>query len=149
MSNTPSLEGATCVSSDSAVVSPLQSLESSRVTSLPCPERPEDRLSLTVGAPEGLPQPGGVLPTLPGVPSPAFPRVGDLTVRRSPQLIPLLQQVLHRMDCLWLHIDQHQRMLDYSRQDLQGLGHLMKNVMEVSGIYWEDLGLGHQCGGKH
>ena len=40
MSNTPSLEGVTCVLSDSAVVSPLQSLESSRVTSLPCPERP-------------------------------------------------------------------------------------------------------------
>ena len=30
-------------------------------------------------------------------------------------------------------------MLDYSRQDLQGLGHLMQEVMEVSGIGWEDL----------
>ena len=50
---------------------------------------------------------------------------------------------------LHLHIEQHQRMLDYSRQDLQGLEHLMKDVMEVPGIDWEDLGLGRQCGGKH
>ena len=53
------------------------------------------------------------------------------------------------MDHLYLHIGQHQRMLDYSRQDLQGLGHLMKSVMKVAEIDWEDLGLGHQCGGKH
>ena len=42
---------------------------------------------------------------------------------------------------LYLDIDQHQRMLDYPRQDLQGLGHFMKDFMEVFGIDWEDLGL--------
>ena len=66
-----------------------------------------------------------------------------------PPLVPLFQQVLHRMDHLYLQIDQHQRMLDYSRQDLQSLGHLMEEVMNVSGVGWEDLGPGHQCGGTH
>ena len=84
MSSTPSPEGAACDSSVSAVVSPLQSRVSASVDRLPCPERPEDRQLFTVGAPEGSPQPGGVLPAPPGVPSPAFPRVGDLMVRRSP-----------------------------------------------------------------
>ena len=126
MSDKPSLEGATCVGS--VAVFPLQRGDAATV--LPCPERPEEKEKFIVG----LPHPVSVLPALAGVLSPAFPRVGDLGDRRSPQLIPVLRQILARMDHLNCHIDQHLMMLDYSRQDLQGLGHLMQEVMEISGI---------------
>ena len=101
-----------------------------------------------MGAPEGLPHPVNVLPALTGVLSPAFPRVGDLNARRSPQLMPVLRQMLHRMDHLNSHMEQHRMMLEYSRQDLHGLRHLMLEVMEISGISWEDLRPGRQSGGK-
>ena len=39
-------------------------------------------------------------------------------------------------------------MLDYPRQDLQGLGHFMKDFMEVFGIDWEDLGLELDLGSR-
>ena len=48
-----------------------------------------------------------------------------------------------------LHIGQFQWMLDYSRQDLQELEHLTKDVIEVPGMDCEDRGLGRRCGGKH
>ena len=146
MSDTPSLEGAqrTCVGS----VAVFQLQRGDSATVLPCPEDPEEKDNFIVGVSRGLPHPVSVLPALAGVLSPAFPGVRELSRSRSPQLIPALRQMLARMDHLNCHIEQHLMMLDYSRQDLNGLGQLMKELMDISGIGWEDLRPGRQSDGK-
>ena len=133
MSCMPSPEGATRDKIDSAVVSPLQSSDSTDDRCLSCPEKPEE-LPITVEAPEGSPQPGVGLPTTPGVPSPIFPRVGDLMVRRSPDLVPLMLQLFIRMDHLSTQIDCHRGMLDCSRHDLHCMGHVVENVLKACDI---------------
>ena len=57
--------------------------------------------------------------------------------------------MLHRGTIHISTIEQYQRILDYSRQNIQGLDYLMMAVMEVPGVNWEVLGLRRQCGGKH
>ena len=148
MSGVMSLEGDTREQKDSAVVSPLQSSSPASSGTEPCPERPEEQF-FTVGAPEGSSQPGAGLLSAPGIPSPAFPRVGDLMVRRSPELVPLMMQLFVRMDHLYTQINCHQRMLDYSRHDLHCVGHVLEDLVKACDIDPEDPGLRHPCGGTH
>ena len=102
-----------------------------------------------VKAPEGTSQPGVGWPTAPGASLPAFPRVGGSRVRNPPDLMPLVLEMYARMD----HLDKvnmfQQRMLNVGRQDLHAMGHILQDVLRVTGIDLGDPRLGHQCTGEH
>ena len=88
---TSSLEGDTCVGS--VGVSPLQRRDEATV--LPYPECPEESDVIMVGAWEGLPRPVSVLPALPGIPSPDFPRVEGFCCSPNFSVNTVSESMLH------------------------------------------------------
>ena len=113
---------------------------------LPCPERPEE-IELTTEAPEGPPSPCDVLPAEQGVSFPVFPRGRDFMDCRSLRLVPLILQCYQRLDGLGEAVDFHQKMLNYSHQDLLSLRAYVQEMAELSGFDARDPDLGHQRDG--